>query len=381
MANDSKKVSELTVTTSLSANDRLVVLANPNTSGAAVKTISANNLSNSVLNFLPKANSTTHGLVKVGNNIVSVNGVISTTYSIPNTDIVGQILTVDRFGNTIWSPFTGVNFIRSVSSGTSNTVAVNDSVLLVNPYVSGANVTIILPIESAIEGKEILIKNVDATGNKKVRITTDDTGNAYLEDPVTGQFVTYYDLQETGQAETWIHDGSVYRHLNTARATPIFFTNANTYAQVVVKNSSNGVNASTDLVLYNNAGDEAAGAGPYIDLGINSNTYSNSSYSIGGFSDGYLFNVGGNLTVGTSDDKSIIFHANGTTVDKRVLTINSTAVSINSTSVSIAGLLQAPQSTKQNNSTGTVGQICWDGSYIYVCTATNVWKRATLNTF
>jgi hypothetical protein len=381
MANDSKKVSELTVTTSLSANDRLVVLANPNTSGAAVKTITSTTFANSVVNYIPKANSSVLGIVRVGNNIVSVNGVISTSYSLPNSSIVGYTLTVNSSGNSAWSAFTGVNNVRSIFSGTSNSVSSEDSVLLVNPYVSGANVTIILPIESAIEGKEILIKNVDATGNKKVRITTDDAGNPYLEDPVTGQFVTYYDLQETGQAETWIHDGSVYRHLNTARATPIFFTNANTYAQVVVKNSSNGVNASTDLVLYNNAGDEAAGTGPYIDLGINSNTYSNSSYSIGGFSDGYLFNVGGNLTVGTSDDKSIIFHANGTTVDKRVLTINSTAVSINSTSVSIAGLLQAPQSTKQNNSTGTVGQICWDGDYIYVCTATNVWKRATLNTF
>lgn len=30
---------------------------------------------------------------------------------------------------------------------------------------------------------------------------------------------------------------------------------------------------------------------------------------------------------------------------------------------------------------GTAGQICWDASYLYVCTATNTWKRAALTTW
>lgn len=339
MADNSKKVSELPVAVNAANTDRVVLLTNPATN-AALKTIALTNF-----------------------NIPSTN-----------TDSVGYILTTNTSGRAQWSAFTGVNSVRSITSANTYTVTANDSVMLVNPYVVTSNVTVTLPIEGAIEGKEILIKNIDATGNKKVRITTDDVGNAYLEHPVTGSFVTYYDLVETGQAETWIHDGSVYRHLNTARATPVFYTNANTYAQVVVKNASNGENASSDLVLYNNAGNEAAGTGPFIDVGINSNTYSNATYSIGSFSDAYVFNAGGNLAIGTSDDKSIIFHANGTTSDKKVMTVNSTAVTLST-------ILQAPQATKLNNSTGSTGQICWDGNYIYVCTATNTWKRATLNSF
>jgi hypothetical protein len=31
--------------------------------------------------------------------------------------------------------------------------------------------------------------------------------------------------------------------------------------------------------------------------------------------------------------------------------------------------------------TGTTGEVCWDSSYIYVCTATNTWKRAALSTW
>jgi hypothetical protein len=31
--------------------------------------------------------------------------------------------------------------------------------------------------------------------------------------------------------------------------------------------------------------------------------------------------------------------------------------------------------------TGNVGTICWDTSYIYVCTATNTWKRVAISTW
>ena len=32
-------------------------------------------------------------------------------------------------------------------------------------------------------------------------------------------------------------------------------------------------------------------------------------------------------------------------------------------------------------STGTTGQVTWDSGYVYVCVATNTWKRATLNSW
>jgi hypothetical protein len=33
------------------------------------------------------------------------------------------------------------------------------------------------------------------------------------------------------------------------------------------------------------------------------------------------------------------------------------------------------------SSTGVTGTIAWDSSYIYVCTATNTWKRAAIATW
>jgi hypothetical protein len=34
-----------------------------------------------------------------------------------------------------------------------------------------------------------------------------------------------------------------------------------------------------------------------------------------------------------------------------------------------------------SGATGTAGQVLYDTNYIYVCVATNTWRRATLNTF
>ena len=51
---------------------------------------------------------------------------------------------------------------------------------------------------------------------------------------------------------------------------------------------------------------------------------------------------------------------------------------IGANNITLTGILKAPQTTKASNATGTPGQICWDDNYIYVCTATNTWKRSPL---
>lgn len=39
---------------------------------------------------------------------------------------------------------------------------------------------------------------------------------------------------------------------------------------------------------------------------------------------------------------------------------------------------KVPNGTKTATATGTAGQISYDANYIYICTATNTWKRAAL---
>jgi hypothetical protein len=60
--------------------------------------------------------------------------------------------------------------------------------------------------------------------------------------------------------------------------------------------------------------------------------------------------------------------------------INADTLLVNG-NATITGLLSSPLTTKANNATGTAGQISWDANYIYVCTATNTWKRAALTAY
>jgi hypothetical protein len=83
----------------------------------------------------------------------------------------------------------------------------------------------------------------------------------------------------------------------------------NTYVQTVIQNANSGVNASSDLVLTNDTGNNTFN---YINFGINSSTYSNSLYSVVAADDGYLYASNGALGIGTATAKDIIFHANGT---------------------------------------------------------------------
>lgn len=67
----------------------------------------------------------------------------------------------------------------------------------------------------------------------------------------------------------------------------------------------------------------------------------------------------GRLLVGTSNDSGgALFQVNGNRI--RV------------------GTAKTPASATD---TGTAGEICWDANYIYVCTATNTWKRTAIATW
>jgi hypothetical protein len=78
---------------------------------------------------------------------------------------------------------------------------------------------------------------------------------------------------------------------------------ANNYIQAYAYNTANGTFSSADMVVYPNNGTDAAG---WVDVGITSNNYSQSAYSITGRNEGYLFmsappgsGTSGNLVIGT----------------------------------------------------------------------------------
>lgn len=138
-----------------------------------------------------------------------------------------------------------------------------------------------------------------------------------------------------------------------------------------VKIYTNEINVKDNGTLYlgyrNTAYVDIYGSGEHR-IGHSGDTYSyhqvvaNSRYRIGCWdgSDGAklltLNEAGGNVTIGASD--------------------NASELDINGYSIRIRN-----STTKTGGAAGSVGTICWDSSYIYVCTATNTWKRAALSSF
>lgn len=60
----------------------------------------------------------------------------------------------------------------------------------------------------------------------------------------------------------------------------------------------------------------------------------------------------------------------GTTSPTEKLDVNSDAICV-----------RTPQTPASAGATGTAGMICWDANYIYVCVATNTWKRTEIATW
>ena len=60
----------------------------------------------------------------------------------------------------------------------------------------------------------------------------------------------------------------------------------------------------------------------------------------------------------------------GTTSPTEALDVNSDAIRIRTA--------QTPASA---SAAGNAGDICWDTNYVYVCVATNTWKRSALSTW
>ncbi len=75
-----------------------------------------------------------------------------------------------------------------------------------------------------------------------------------------------------------------------------FNTSINNYCQILVQNNSASTSASADIVVTNNSGSETTN---YIDLGINSTTYSLIG-NIGNANDAYLYSTASHLFIGNA---------------------------------------------------------------------------------
>jgi hypothetical protein len=236
-------------------------------------------------------------------------------------------------------------------------------------------------LTAPVGGDLLIIEDVSANTTKKITVT-----DLSLNFPFNG------DAQYT-YSNTVTFDGLVRATLpifqgdSTANATLGFDIQTGTlgnfeastdnFAFFYIVNANTGTQASADLTIYN---DSFVGIGDkWIDLGISSSNYANASWTVAGPNDGYLYTSNSSIAVGADNGQLYLF-AGGTLAANRKAIIAANGVNITS-NLTINSVFTAPQTTKASNATGNPGEICWDSSYIYVCTAANTWKRATLNTY
>lgn len=113
MANDAKRTSQLGITTTLSANDRVVVLTNP-ASSAQTQSITVNSFFRSTAqNNFPIANSSQRGLVQVDG--ITVNAAANGMLSVPTAN--DSSLGVIKVGNNLSVNATG--YLNAETAGVS----------------------------------------------------------------------------------------------------------------------------------------------------------------------------------------------------------------------------------------------------------------------
>lgn len=94
----------------------------------------------------------------------------------------------------------------------------------------------------------------------------------------------------------------------------------NSYLQLNIQNRSDGTSASSDLVASANNGSETAN---FIDIGINSSTFSNPAYAVlDGINNAYLYAAGNDLIAGNGTaGKNLLFFNGGTAAANEIIRV------------------------------------------------------------
>jgi hypothetical protein len=156
--------------------------------------------------------------------------------------------------------------------------------------------------------------------------------------------------------------------------------NVDNYVQSYVHNKSNTANASADMIVYGSAGTDNSG---YMDMGMTSNNFSSSFFTVTGKSEGYLFMSGvagtsGNMVLATGQDgtnNSIEFYVGGFNSPKganRPLLVSNTGISVTgnitgNTNGFAIGYRDVPQVAASNATIGLTDA----GKHFYSTTAGN----------
>jgi len=269
MANDSKRVSQLGITTSVAANDRIVVLTNPGSATANLQSITVNNFNN----YVKIAN------LNNGSNTLSfdANGVLN----FPNGVKLGANIEGDNASFDMYAPATlnymGLSYGSNASTGAASYLTLykmgsdlnREHQLGIQVYRGTAN-----GADGGLTGWQF-----NSNGSITYPDGTVDYGNTII---VPGNYDiqsisnTYIQTSASSGAKTWNFDttGTVTFPDSSTQSTAFnlasayTFTNVHTYSANVTINAS--VNVSTNTLTLGTS-TKAANGYTYLPNGMKMN--------------------------------------------------------------------------------------------------------------
>ena len=144
------------------------------------------------------------------------------------------------------------------------------------------------------------------TDNNSIRFRTNNIQQVKIDS--TGNVAIGQDSFDLTNPEKLVVNAGITNSVNAFLAKG----SVNNYFQMNIKNSSNGTNATSDIVATADNGTESSN---YVDLGINGSGYTGSAIQTGVANDGYLISSGNDFyMVNNSPNKNMLFLTGGSGV-------------------------------------------------------------------
>lgn len=334
----------------------------------------------------------------------SVTKEISYAAAYANTNVAAYLPT---YGGNLAANVVTANLFSGNGSQISNINVSN----IAGSYAN-SNVAAYLPTYTGnLAGNNITItneSNFGAVGNITITggsagqfISTDGAGNLSFANAITKVPAVYFTANTSGNNLTFANTVlSAY----AANTDITLFYNGSLLDSSYYSLSGDTITVKTPLTTGDNIDIIQQFSGTFNN--VVTNGYGNANVAAymptytGNVGAGYI-NASDELTVATNNGHGGVGYAgimtmtntssNVTNANKFIRLNNTGALEIvnslysnvilalsDSGNATIIGLLSSPLKTVTSSSPGTVGQICWDANYIYVCVADNTWKRSAL---
>ena len=300
----------------------------------------------------------------VGNSTVSLyyDGAPKIATTATGIDVTGISVSDGMSTNTLGTSnfIAGVNAGNSMLAGSNNNVIVGDSAGT-NISTGGSNVAI---GSRALESSTVASGNT-AIGYRALKDNASATGN-------TGVGAYVLSGNPTGSNNSAFGYNSLGASLNTGNYNSGF--GGSTLSSNIGGAFNTGIGAQS--LSGNTEGDDNTSVG-YQSL--YTNTTGSKNLCIGKLA-GKDIITGSNNTIigeytGSASLADTVVICSGTT--PRIIINSAGDASIQDGNLNIATTSTPASAT----ATGITGTIAWDASYVYVCTATNTWKRTAISTW